>query len=175
MINNLKWPLLSNIIRGRAVSNTFGMVRKHKDGSPKPHQGWDFYAALGTPCFAIGDGKIVFADHRGDFGLIIVHSIAISGHTYYAAYAHLATSYVTVNQSVRQGETIALTGKSGNAQNLPARDMHLHFEIRTIPLPGVGLDGRISPLQVYGTCPLEHPIISPSLPAEERVNRGMVA
>lgn len=159
MDSSIGWPLVSNVIRRNSVSNTFGMVRKRADGTPKPHQGWDFFAEVGTSCFAIADGTVVFSGDRGDFGLIVVHSFVSGGKTFFAAYAHLETSEVKVTQKVSKGDLIGTTGKSGNAFNLPALDMHLHFEIRTEKAPGLGLAGRISPFKIYGKMPLNTPIV----------------
>jgi murein DD-endopeptidase MepM/ murein hydrolase activator NlpD len=60
MLDGVTWPLEWNVIRRNSVSNTFGMVRNYANGTPKPHQGWDFSAAVGTPAFAIADGKVIF-------------------------------------------------------------------------------------------------------------------
>ncbi len=158
---SVRWPLVRNLIRRQSVSNTFGMVRHHQDGSPKPHQGWDFAAHPGTNCFAIADGEVRWVGNHGDFGIIVVHSFVFNGKAFYAAYAHLLSAYVAVGQKVSKDQLIALTGKSGNAINLPSEEMHLHFEIRTVPMPGLGLAGRISPLKIYGVCPLKHMITCP--------------
>jgi hypothetical protein len=40
-----------------------------------------------------------------------------------------------------------------NARTLSGEDLHLHFEIRTKPSPRRGLDGRISPMKIYGQPP----------------------
>jgi murein DD-endopeptidase MepM/ murein hydrolase activator NlpD len=73
--------------------------------------------------------------------------------TYFAFYAHLS-SYLTLaeNQSVTEGAPIALTGRSGNAQNIPVAESHLHFEIRTTEFPygGGPLTGRIDPGELLG-------------------------
>jgi hypothetical protein len=53
----IRWPLERNIIRRGLESNTFGNVR-----NGRPHQGWDFQANIGTPCYAIGKGKVVHVE-----------------------------------------------------------------------------------------------------------------
>ncbi len=155
---SIGWPLSSNVIRENSISNTFGMVRHNPDGTPKAHQGWDLAASIGTPCFAIADGIVQFANVSGDFGLLVVHSFVLNGITYHAAYAHLDAASVVLHAPVQKGQSIARTGASGNAAGLPPAEMHLHFEIRTAPMPGLGLAGRISPLQIYHVCPLHQPI-----------------
>ena len=61
------------------------------------------------------------------------------------------------------GEIVGRTGDTGNAKGLKPEDEHLHFELRTMARPGKGLDGRVSPIEIFGVCPLWKPI--------ERVNR----
>lgn len=156
MTNYVAWPLTYNIIRRRIVNNTFGNVRKKADGTPKPHQGWDFEAAPGTAVYAIASGKVAFVKvNEGDYGTQICHSFEFGGKTRYVFYAHLSSTTVKKGDTVKQGQVIGATGKSGNAVNLGPLDDHLHFEIRTQAVCGLGLAGRISPAKIYGTCPLK--------------------
>lgn len=152
------WPLAHNMIRNNAESNTFGLVRHKADGSRKPHQGWDFEAPVGTPCFAIADGKIELVYNSKDYGDVIVLAFPFNGSKLYAAYAHLSRVEVAPGKAVAKGERIGRTGDSGNAKGMTGKDLHLHFEIRTVPRPGVGLDGRISPIKIFGEIPLAEAI-----------------
>ena len=156
--NPITWPLLSNEIRRNSESNTFGMVRVNSDKSPRPHQGWDFYAEAGTPCFAISASKIIHVESRGALGLMIVLAIADTGK--YAAYCHLSSSGVSVGDIVGLGQQIGTTGNSGNAVSMLGKDQHLHFEIRNRPITGTGLSDRVSPLEVFGMCPIHAPVLS---------------
>jgi murein DD-endopeptidase MepM/ murein hydrolase activator NlpD len=158
----IRWPLQSNIIRNNVVSNTFGMVRKKVDGSKKPHQGWDFFAPIGTQCFAIADGKIAHIGTAGDYGKVVVQSFVFEGKTLYAAFAHLSMIGVTLGQQVKRGDKIALTGDTGNAKGMKGSDLHLHFEIRSVVTPGLGLAGRVSPLEVFRQVPLDKAVIENS-------------
>jgi len=154
------WPLLRNEIRGNLVNNTFGNVRKYENGLSKPHQGWDLKAAVGTPVYAIADGKIAFVRSTGAYGLQLCQEFTFEGTLLYAFYAHLHSVYANKDQiEVHVGQIIAATGKSGNASNLPSSEDHLHVEIRTKMNPGLGLEFRISPLHVFGKCPL-HTVIT---------------
>lgn len=146
------WPLDSSIIRRGQVSNTFGMVRTNADGSKRAHQGWDFFAPVGTQVHAVAAGKVVYAADRGDFGLLVVVQHAKAG--VFSAYAHLSRIDVTLGASVGLGDQIGRSGCTGNAEGMTGPDQHLHFEIRTEAMPGLGLAGRISPLGVFGVCPL---------------------
>lgn len=155
MANNIGWPLAHNIIRRGAVSNTFGMVRHNADGSKKPHQGWDFFAPVGTPCFAVADGTVALVTNGGDYGRVVVHSFVFDGETLFATYAHMSAIEVAQGQAVTRGQRIGLSGNSGNASTMTGPDQHLHFEIRTVPQPGRGLAGRISPLNIFRQVPLD--------------------
>ena len=154
-MGEVTWPLEQNMIRGQKVSNTFGMVRTYANGTPKPHQGWDFAAAVGTPAYAIADCKIEFIADSGDYGMHICMSFAWKDQqTLYAFYAHMNAIMVSKDQQVTMNTMIGTCGKSGNAQNLPASQDHLHFEIRTQAYAGLGLSKRLSPIKVFGKCPL---------------------
>jgi murein DD-endopeptidase MepM/ murein hydrolase activator NlpD len=151
MKTGYNWPLASNYIRRGSVSNTFGMVRRNQDGSQRPHQGWDFFAPVGTPVYAVADGVVSFADARSDYG-----NIAIVQHSdgNYTAYAHLSAFSVRAGQAVKCGDRLGAAGCSGNAAGMTGDDQHLHFEVRTVPFPGLGLDGRKTPLELFGVCPM---------------------
>jgi len=155
MSPDLCWPLQRNVIRRNAVSNTVGMVRRRADGTQRPHQGWDFEAATGMPCFAIADGRVELISAAGDYGKLVVVSFPFDGETLFAAYAHLSAVKVTAGERVVKGQPIGLTGDSGNARGMSGRDLHLHFEVRTQPRPGRGLAGRLSPLNVFRAVPLD--------------------
>jgi murein DD-endopeptidase MepM/ murein hydrolase activator NlpD len=146
-----------NVMRIRGTSNNnspthnvFGMVRKYPNGTPKPHQGWDLEAPLGTPIYAIAQGKVISVANEGAYGRQIVLAFAHGGQTRYAFYAHLGVALVTQGQEVTEGTMLGTTGESGNAAGLPVAERHLHFEIRTIPQPGLGLGGRVDPGTVLG-------------------------
>lgn len=159
----IAWPLTSNVIRGKSERNTFGMVRKFGNGSPRPHQGWDLSASIGTPVYAIAGGNIEFVRNQGDYGVQVCLAFSFNGTPYYAFYAHLQRTSVIPGSTVKIGSLIATSGNSGNARNLPRAEDHLHFEIRTTRNPGAGLAGRVSPLKIFGRCPLKAPIVGAPL------------
>jgi murein DD-endopeptidase MepM/ murein hydrolase activator NlpD len=143
------------------VNHTFGYVRRNADGTKRPHQGWDFEAADGTPCFAISDGEIEKVTEFGGYGKQVIlrftfdHDHDGDRDTLFAHYAHLSRFDVKPGDKVKAGQQIGLTGSSGNAVSMSGVDKHLHFEIRTMPLAGRGLANRYSPMIVFGHCPLE--------------------
>ncbi len=137
------------------IGGSFGRVRS---SGTKPHQGWDLYAEIGTPVYAVGPGVVEFAETRGDYGTQICLRLDEQPQTpmafqplgeqqRYAFYAHLSLCLVKKGQAVLEGDVIALTGNSGNASNTPP---HLHFELRTKPRPSTGLAGRVDPGSLLG-------------------------
>jgi murein DD-endopeptidase MepM/ murein hydrolase activator NlpD len=151
----IAWPLKQNVIRGRILNNTFGMVR---NGGKKPHQGWDFEAKIGTPSFAPGYGKVVFIKNSGAYGKQLCISFIYNKKTFYAFYAHMKSISVSKGDIVAIKQQIGQTGNSGNAKNLSQSEDHLHFEIRTKAYTGLGLGGRVSPMKIYKKCPLRKPV-----------------
>lgn len=160
MSPNITWPLARNRIRRGLINHTFGMVRRRADGTKRAHQGWDFEARDGTPCFAIAAGTVERIRDVGDYGKQIIlrfqHDFDHDGDrdTVFAMYAHLSRIDVAQGQSVTKGQQIGLTGSTGNAQGMGPLDQHLHFELRSMPMPPTGLAGRFSPLAIFGECPL---------------------
>jgi len=177
-IERIRWPLQSNHIRKGQNSNTYGKdvrIKKIlKDGTivTKPHWGWDLEAAIGTPIYAISDGRIEVKEevplnskktyyYDGStinaFGHRILMSFNFKGTTYYAYYAHLSQidANLKVGDDVEFGQKLGKTGQTGNAWGQDASDDHLHFEIHTTSGElAAGETGRKSPLIIYGLPPL---------------------
>ena len=86
------------------------------------HTGIDLLANTGTPVYAPGDGTVTFVGNRGGLGkcIIIDH-----GFGYTTLYGHLSTYKVKKRDTVKRGDLIALSGKSGLSTG-----PHLHYEIR---------------------------------------------
>src|SRR4051794_11010552 len=47
------------------IGGSFGRVRS---SGKKPHQGWDLYAAVGTPVYAVGPGVVEYSETHGAYG-----------------------------------------------------------------------------------------------------------
>ena len=154
---DIRYPLLTNKIRRGLKNHTFGMVR---DGGTKAHQGWDLYASIGTPCFAVGDGEVVAARVSGTFGNVVDIRLdtKINSEPIFARYAHLNSFIVKLHQTVKKSELIGYTGKTGSpAKGMTGEDLHLHFELMRIAEPGfaqTGLSQRYNPADIYGCTPL---------------------
>lgn len=158
------WPLQRNRIRRGLLNHTFGMTRRNRDGSRRPHQGWDFEADIGEAALAIADGEIVMVRNQGAYGLQIILRFLFDfdddgdRDVLFAAYCHLSRADVSVGDQVTRGQQIGLTGDSGNARGMAKEDRHLHFEVRTAPIAGRGLANRYSPMVLFGKCPLGRPV-----------------
>jgi len=85
------------------------------------HKGVDWGIPVGTKIFASSGGTVVRADYNGAYGLCVLISHPDGRMT---RYAHCSKLLVSAGQSVKQGETIALSGNTGRSTG-----PHLHFEI----------------------------------------------
>ncbi|MEU7723765.1 LysM peptidoglycan-binding domain-containing M23 family metallopeptidase [Streptomyces sp. NPDC040724] len=96
------------------------------------HTGVDFIASSGTTVKAVGAGTVVSAGWSGAYGneVIVRHTDGK-----YSQYAHLSQLSVSSGQSVTAGQTLGLSGSTGNSTG-----PHLHFEIRTGPSYGSDID-----------------------------------
>ncbi len=86
------------------------------------HMGIDIVAKVGTPVDAAASGYVVFADYtvRDGYMIIINHP-----NGYVTVYKHCSALLKKQRDIVTGGETIALSGNSGEMTTGP----HLHFEI----------------------------------------------
>ena len=122
---SLEKTLLKAPLNYRHISSKFSHSRLHPVLRIfRPHHGVDYAAPAGTPVSAVGDGKIVFSGHRGEYGklLIIRHP---NGWTTY--YGHLSkfVKGIGKGKKIRQGQVIAYVGATGLATG-----PHLHYEMR---------------------------------------------
>ena len=101
------------------------------------HSGQDFAVPIGTPVHAAHRGTVVKAGpYGGGDGPAYGNAIVIkNGSHIYSQYAHLSKIKVHVGQHVKVGQTIGLSGNTGNTSG-----PHLHFEIRTTPNYGSAID-----------------------------------
>ena len=87
------------------------------------HNGIDIITNIGTPVYASGGGTVDYVGRRGGYGLVIEID---HGFGYRSLYSHLSSTKVSMNQKVKRGDLIALTGSSGSLSTGP----HLHYEVR---------------------------------------------
>lgn len=88
----------------------------------RPHNGIDVGVATGTRVVAPADGVVMVAGWAGECGIKIQVN---HGGGWDTRYCHNSRALVAVGQPVKQGETISLSGNTGNSSG-----PHLHFEIR---------------------------------------------
>jgi murein DD-endopeptidase MepM/ murein hydrolase activator NlpD len=120
---------------GTLTSN--GIARNEPSGRPvggvltqdfhPGHNGLDFGIPVGTQVKSTMDGNVVYAgwNDQGYGNLVIVEH-----GDYKTYYAHLSSIPVSVGDSVSAGETIGLSGNTGNSTG-----PHLHYEIRRNNVP----------------------------------------
>jgi murein DD-endopeptidase MepM/ murein hydrolase activator NlpD len=88
------------------------------------HLGIDIAAGEGATVYAADSGVVTMAAGGYNYGYGNVVQID-HGNGYSTVYAHLSAIFVSVCQSVSQGQQIATAGNTGNSQGA-----HLHFEVR---------------------------------------------
>ncbi|MFI1014109.1 M23 family metallopeptidase [Streptomyces sp. NPDC020965] len=101
------------------------------------HSGQDFAVPTGTTVKSVGPGTVVKAGPNGaGDGSAYGNAVVIKHDSdTYSQYAHLSQVNVQVGQQVKGGQTIALSGNTGNSSG-----PHLHFEIRTTPNYGSAIN-----------------------------------
>ena len=94
---------------------------KGKKIDEQVHLGIDLASLANSPVQAANNGKVIFSERNGIYGLAVVldHGQGLS-----TLYGHLSGTQVTLNQEVKRGDIIGYTGQTG----LAGGD-HLHFGI----------------------------------------------
>lgn len=105
---------VSGIITSRFAANS--RIRS------SAHTGLDIATSAGTPVAAAASGTVTFSGWKGSYGKLVVITHSNGVQTYYG---HCSALYVSVGQTVSQGQTISAVGSTGNSTG-----PHLHFEIR---------------------------------------------
>ena len=82
----------------------------------------DFSGAVGTPIYATGNGKVVYAEIRQGYGkcVLIDH-----GFNYETLYAHMSNYNVKAGQKVKRGDIIGYMGNTGMSTG-----PHIHYEVK---------------------------------------------
>ena len=146
-------PVREPDIRMNRASNLMGEGIRSYNGKYTNHQGFDYYAPIGTDVLSVLDG-VVYAviEDNGAYGrtLTVEHTDS-QNNTIYSFYAHLDKVNVKVGESVTEGQVVAKSGISGNSSDLKGQDQHLHFELRSQPDNIKGLTGKLDPNTVVDT------------------------
>ena len=111
------WPFEND----QYISSRFGTRVDPISGEIKTHGGTDIAAPLGTPILAAADGVVVTATWHNSYGYYVKIN---HDDTYSTLYAHCSALYVSVGQTVKQGQVIADCGSTGYSTG-----PHCHFEV----------------------------------------------
>lgn len=100
-------------LRSERVTSGYTRARFHPIlRYTRPHLGIDYAAPAGTPLWAVGDGRVVFAGRQGGFGNLIKVEHAGGYVSYYSHLSRFAPG-VRVGQLVRQKQVIGFVGSTG--------------------------------------------------------------
>ena len=103
------------------ISSYFGERADPFDGLETFHKGVDFAGTPGSPVVAVAAGVVTWAGERTGYGKLIEIN---HGDGFTTRYAHNERTLVTVGQTVKRGERIALMGSTGRSTG-----PHVHFEV----------------------------------------------
>ncbi len=103
------------------ITSRFGHRISPFTGTRKLHKGLDIAAVIGTKIIAPADGKVVFAQSDGAYGL----SVEVDhGNGIITRYAHMSKINVKRGDSIKRGSLIGLVGNTGRSTGA-----HLHYEV----------------------------------------------
>jgi murein DD-endopeptidase MepM/ murein hydrolase activator NlpD len=111
----IDWPICTN------TGTKHGFTTDPFTGKATFHAGLDFKGKFGLSVFAAAPGRVIAAERRGPYGLMIEID---HGRGLRTRYAHLQSAAVASGALVRAGEKIATVGSSGRSVSA-----HLHFEV----------------------------------------------
>jgi len=103
------------------ISSYFGERSDPFDGREAFHKGVDFAATQGSNVTAVAAGVVTWAGERSGYGKLIEIN---HGDGFVTRYAHNERTLVTVGQTVKRGEPVALMGSTGRSTG-----PHVHFEV----------------------------------------------
>jgi murein DD-endopeptidase MepM/ murein hydrolase activator NlpD len=103
------------------ISSYFGERTDPLDGREAFHKGVDFAGTAGSQVVAVAAGVVTWAGERSGFGKLIEIN---HGDGYVTRYAHNERTLVTVGETVKRGEPVALMGSTGRSTG-----PHVHFEV----------------------------------------------
>ena len=102
------------------MSAVFGSRVNPVTGKKEFHKGTDLAVTENTPVKACFDGIVENCGYSESYG----YFLKIKGEEYTCVYAHLNKLNITKGGKVTQGQTVALSGSTGQSTG-----PHLHFEL----------------------------------------------
>ncbi len=103
------------------ISSYFGKRQDPFSGHEAYHKGVDFAGTAGANVVAVAAGVVTWAGARSGYGNLVEIN---HGDGYVTRYAHNERALVTVGQTVKRGEPVALLGSTGHSTG-----PHVHFEV----------------------------------------------
>lgn len=107
-------------IKSAQLRDTYNQPR----GAERMHEALDIPAPIGTPVYAVADGRVAKLFNSKPGGLTIYQFDPAEKYSYYYAHLDRYASTLKEGQQVKRGEVIGYVGATGNAN--PAAP-HLHF------------------------------------------------
>jgi len=111
--NSVRRTFLRAPVRYSRISSRYSNSRLHPILKVRrPHHGVDYAAPMGTPCWAVADGEVIFRGWSGGFGRLVKIR---HNNGYVSYYGHLSRygGDVGVGGRVRQKQVIGYVGSSG--------------------------------------------------------------
>lgn len=103
------------------ISSYFGEREDPFTGHEAYHKGVDFAGTEGANVVAVAGGVVTWAGERTGYGQLIEIN---HGDGYVTRYAHNERTLVSVGQTVKRGDPVALMGSTGRSTG-----PHVHFEV----------------------------------------------
>jgi murein DD-endopeptidase MepM/ murein hydrolase activator NlpD len=103
------------------LSSKFGSRIDPFTGKREAHKGIDVAGKEGSVILAVGDGVVTFAGNRKGYGNLVELD---HGNGYATRYAHNQDHLVSIGETVRKGQPVALMGSTGRSTG-----PHVHVEV----------------------------------------------
>lgn len=111
------WPIPSS----RRITDDFGYRKDPFTKKTALHYGIDIGANYGASIKAAASGKVIMAERKGGYGLVVKID---HGRGLVTVYGHASKILVKVGDTVEKGDVIAKVGSTGRSTG-----PHLHFEV----------------------------------------------
>src|SRR4030042_2525714 len=122
---SLRRAFLKAPLSFRSISSHFSKRRFHPILKIyRPHHGLDYTAPAGTPVSTIGDGKVIFAGYKGQYGKLVIIKHPNGYKTYYGHLSRIGKD-IKGGKKIQQGQVIGYVGSTGLATG-----PHLHYGMR---------------------------------------------
>jgi len=108
-------------VAGGFISSYFGEREDPFSGEEAYHKGVDFAGSAGANVMAVAAGVVTWAGNRTGYGNLVEIN---HGDGYITRYAHNQRTLVSVGQTVKRGDPVALMGSTGRSTG-----PHVHFEV----------------------------------------------